>query len=129
MAKDRAKVLNQIVRKIPLFMGLSPSQIDILLKVCHAKPFEAGEVICGSNTDADEMYILLSGDLAVVTDDGTRVAKLKPVTTVGELGIVTRQKRRATVESLTSGNMLVIRMNAFESMLQSGMEVQARILR
>ena len=37
MAKDRAKVLNQIVRKIPLFMGLSPSQMDILLKVCHAK--------------------------------------------------------------------------------------------
>ena len=52
MAKDRAKVLNQIVRKIPLFMGLSPSQMDILLKVCHAKPFEAGEVICASNTDA-----------------------------------------------------------------------------
>ena len=52
MAKDRAKVLNQIVRKIPLFMGLSPSQMDILLKVCHVKPFEAGEVICASNTDA-----------------------------------------------------------------------------
>ena len=33
MAKDRAKVLNQIVRKIPLFMGLSPSQMDFLLKV------------------------------------------------------------------------------------------------
>jgi CheY-like chemotaxis protein len=129
MAKDRAKVLNQIVRKIPLFMGMSPSQMDILLKVCHAKPFEAGEVICASNTDADEMYILLSGDLAVVTDDGTRVAKLKPVTTVGELGMVTRQKRRATVESLTSGNMLVIRRNAFESMLQSRTEIQARILR
>ncbi|MEE2831610.1 MAG: response regulator [Candidatus Latescibacterota bacterium] len=52
MAKDRAKVLNQIVRKIPLFMGLSPSQMDIMLKVCHVKPFEAGEVICASNTDA-----------------------------------------------------------------------------
>ena len=52
MAKDRAKVLNQTLRKIPLFMGLSPSQMDILLKVCHVKPFEAGEVICASNTDA-----------------------------------------------------------------------------
>lgn len=129
MAKDRAKVLNQIVRKIPLFVGLSPSQIDNLLKVCQAKPFEAGAVVCASDTTADEMYILLSGELAVVTDDGTRVAKLVPVTTVGELGIVTRQKRRATVETLTSCNLLVIRRGAFESMMQSNMDVQARILR
>ena len=129
MAKDRAKVLNQIVRKIPLFVGLSPSQIDSLLKVCQAKPFKAGEVVCASDTAADEMYILLSGELAVVTADGTRVAKLVPVTTVGELGIVTRQKRRATVETLTSGSLLVIRRTAFESMMQSNMDVQARILR
>lgn len=129
MAKDRAKVLNQIVRKIPLFVGLSPSQIDSLLKVCQAKSFKAGEVVCASDTAADEMYILLSGELAVVTADGTRVAKLVPVTTVGELGIVTRQKRRATVETLTSGSLLVIRRTAFESMMQSNMDVQARILR
>ena len=129
MAKDRAKVLNQIVRKIPLFVGLSPSQIDSMLKVCQAKSFKAGEVVCASDTAADEMYILLSGELAVVTDDGTRVAKLVPVTTVGELGIVTRQKRRATVETLTSGSLLVIRRTAFESMMQSNMDVQARILR
>ena len=129
MAKDRAKVLNQIVRKIPLFVGLSPSQIDSLLKVCQAKSFKAGAVVCASDTAADEMYILLSGELAVVTADGTRVAKLVPVTTVGELGIVTRQKRRATVETLTSGSLLVIRRTAFESMMQSNMDVQARILR
>ncbi len=32
------------------------------------------------------MFILLSGELAVKTQDGTQVATLSPVTTVGELG-------------------------------------------
>ncbi|HIC56986.1 MAG TPA: hypothetical protein EYO94_06260, partial [Acidobacteria bacterium] len=31
-------------------------------------------------------YVLISGELAIVTPDGTRVATVKPVTTVGEMG-------------------------------------------
>jgi CRP-like cAMP-binding protein len=129
MAKDRGKILNQIIRKIPLFSGLSPSQIDILLKVCQAQPYAAGDVVCAIGTTADEMYILLSGELAVVTEDGTRVATLSPVTTVGELGLVTQQNRRATVETLSASNLLIIRKMSFEVMLQSNLEIQARILR
>jgi len=48
------------------------------------------------------MYILLSGELAVLNGQGRRVATIKPVTTIGELGLITSQPRSATVEALQS---------------------------
>ena len=91
MSKDRLKVLSQTVKKIPLFAGLSSSQIQSILGVCQWTQFEAGTVICAVGSSSTEMFILLSGKLAVVTQDGTQVAALQPVATVGELGVFTNQ--------------------------------------
>lgn len=129
MSKDRLKMLSQTVKKIPLFGGLSPSQINAVLNVCQLKQFEPDTVICASGTPASEMYILLSGELAVLTQDGTRVATLQPVTTVGELGVLTNQQRKATVATVASCSMLKITKTGFEAMLQANLAVQARIFR
>ena len=94
MSKGRMKVLSQTVKKIPLFAGLSPSQINAVLGVCNCKKFESGTVICAAGSQASEMFILLSGELAFKTQDGTQVATLSPVTTVGELGVLTTQERK-----------------------------------
>ena len=65
------------------------------------------------------MFILLSGELAVKTQDGTQVATLSPVTTVGELGVLTNQERKATVETVGSSALLQITRTGFEKMLQA----------
>ena len=57
------------------------------------------------------------------------VATLSPVTTVGEMGIVTRQVRRATVATLEASNVLVIKRTAFESVLSADKAAEARIYR
>ncbi len=129
MAKERVKILVQTLKKIPLFQGLSASQIQQVLGVCQPRKFDAGQTVCATGTPADEMYILLSGSLGVVTEDGSLVASLSPVTTVGEMGMVTRQVRRATVETLDTSNVLVIRRPAFEATLGSDPALGARIYR
>lgn len=75
------------------------------------------------------MFILLSGELAVKTQDGTQVATLSPVTTVGELGVLTNQERKATVETVGSSALLQITRTGFEKMLQANLAVQARVFR
>lgn len=129
MSKDRAKVLIQTIKKIPLFAGLGPSQIQAVLSLCVPKRYEAGQVLCKSGTMPDEMYILLSGELGVVTGDGTRVATLAPVTTVGEMGIVTRQERVATVEAVKTSNILILKKVSLDAMLKSDSAAELRIYR
>ena len=94
----REKLLIQVLRKIPIFLGLSPSQVKRVLALCTHRQYEPGEVVCQSNTPSDEMYILLSGEVCIVTLEGMKVAAILPVTTVGEMGVITGHPRSATVE-------------------------------
>ena len=64
MGKGRAKILVQTLKKIPLFHGLSPSQIQQVLVVCQPRRFDAHKTLCATGTPPDEMYILLSGSWA-----------------------------------------------------------------
>ena len=75
------------------------------------------------------MFILLSGELAVKTQDGTQVATLSPVTTVGELGVLTNQERKATVETVGSSALLQITRTGFEKCCRPILAVQARVFR
>ena len=69
MARNQ-KALIQTVKKIPIFTGLSPSQIQSILDITASVRCESGQTIYAANSPSDEMHILLSGELSVVNDEG-----------------------------------------------------------
>ncbi len=73
--------------------------------------------------------ILLSGQLAVVTVEGVKVATTDPVTTVGEMGVITGQSRSATVEVIRPGNILTIRKNQFDVLIRDDIEMRVQVYR
>ena len=64
------------------------------------------------------MYILLSGKLVVTAPDGTALTTLSPITSVGEMGIITNQHRSANV--IASGKTSVFKISKikFEVLLK-----------
>jgi CRP-like cAMP-binding protein len=129
MPPDRNKALIQTINKIPFFKGLSPSQAQSVISICTPKAFAVDEIVCEGGTESNEMFIFLSGELGVVTPDGIQVATILPVTTVGEIGIATRQMRTATVRATKKSNLLVIKRVPLEQLLKSDAELLARIYR
>ena len=129
MAGERNSALIQIIKKIPVFEQLSPNQVQKLLSICVSKSCEADEVLCAHGTISEEMFVLITGELEVVTPDGALVATVKPVTTVGEMGLVTRQERTATVKASKPARLLVLQKSSFENLLRNDVAVQARIYR
>ena len=117
MQKSRA--LLQTLKKIPIFQELSPSQVQKVLGLCQPRTLEAGEVVCASGTESNEMYILISGELGVIGEKGARLALLHPITTVGEMGIFNRHRRSASVEALEQSNVLVIERMPLETLLRT----------
>ena len=89
-----------------------------LLNICQPGALKDGDELCRSDTRSDEMYILLTDQLSVVTAEGLRVATILPVTTVGEMGIITGQPRTATVVSVGKSNVFEISKIKFEVMLK-----------
>ena len=118
-----------VLKKIPLFDGLSPSKIRLILSLSTFSKFETGESVCEVDTPSDGMYILLSGELEVLSETGGRLAVITPVTTVGEMGVVTRQNRSATVQATRDSTALAIGRQSFESMLRGDKEMGAAFYR
>jgi CheY-like chemotaxis protein len=119
--------LLQVLRKIPLFKGLDPQKIKKIFGLCMHKVYQPDQLICRSGAPSDELYILLSGELAVVTGEGNKVAAIKPVTTVGEMGVITAQPRSATVQAIQPSNLFVISKQQLDASMRDDQAMQAQI--
>ena len=125
----KEKLLIQVLRKIPIFMGLSPSQVRKILSLCAHRQYEPGAVVCQANSPSDEMYILLTGEVAIITPEGLKVATILPVTTVGEMGVITGQPRVATVEVTKPSAILQMQKAQFDTALRDDKDMQAKVFR
>ncbi|HJP33855.1 MAG TPA: response regulator [Candidatus Latescibacteria bacterium] len=126
---SKEKLLIQVLRKIPIFKGLSPSQVKKILGLCQNKAYEPGEHVCDSGTKPDEMFVLLSGELAIITPEGLKVATILPVTTVGEMGVITGQPRVASVEVSKPSALFLIHKAQFDAVLRDDEDMQAKVFR
>jgi len=125
--QDKTKELVEVLTKIPLFHGLSPTQIRLILGQCSAKSVDPGTKVCVRGKPSDEMYVLLTGRLAIVADNAFRVATIRPVTTVGETGAITGQPRSATVEAVKPSQIRIIQKAKLDIILRGQRELKSRI--
>jgi hypothetical protein len=65
----------------------------------------------------------------VLARDGTHLAEIRPVATVGEMGFVTRKLRSATVRAQSDSQLLVLEYLPFKALLEGDLSFQARIYR
>ena len=127
MASNAGNILVKVIGKIDIFKGLHPLQVTRILRMASHKTCKAGLQLCVNDTPSDSMFILVTGELVVVTGDGTRVATIFPVTTVGEMGVITGERRSATVEVSRPSHIFVIAKGNFDRYLSEDAEVRATI--
>ena len=126
---NKEKLLIQVLRKIPIFNGLAPTQVKKILGLCQHKSYKPGERVFESGSRPDEMFILLSGELAIITPEGLWVATILPVTTIGEMGVITGQPRVASVEVTKTGALFTIQKAQFDAILREDQDMQAKVFR
>ena len=126
--QEKRVAIGRILQKISLFNRLSPSQIQGLMKLCKTKRYSADEVIYEIGERSDSMQILLTGEFQVISDDGTVVAALKPVTTVGEMGMLLNHPRSAQVKASMESSGLHIERQPFEHLMSSDTQFKAQFL-
>ncbi len=97
MATSQAQTLLQIVSKLQIFKGLSPTEVARLLKVCASQTYQPSEIIYQVGDPSQEMFILLQGRLKAVGKTGTTLGEIQPGTCCGEMGVLTGLPRSATV--------------------------------
>ena len=103
---------------IPLFKGLSRTQVHYILTAGNLKTYEAGGAVMTKGEISDSMYAIISGKLEVVAGPdqnlnginrpGRVIATLVAGDVVGEMGMIRACERSATVVAATPSELLQI---------------------
>ena len=128
MARDLTPFVAAI-KRIPLFKGLVPEQAMVVLKACVNLSLDARTTLCTYGEPSDKMFVLLSGKLAIISREGAQVARIEPVSPVGEMGIFTGEPRSATVKTLEPSTMFVLSKSLLNHLLRSHPDVELVISR
>lgn len=93
---------------------------DELMRRCQRLEFAAGETVATAGDAADTMHFILQGRVGIMVPTGegrnTRVRSLGRYTTVGEMGLVTRAPRSATIQAEVDSVLYVLRAEDFEAL-------------
>ena len=114
------------LRSIPLFESLTSEERRAIAP--HADEIEApeGTELVRQGEFAYEFFVIEEGT-ADVMRDGERIAELGPGDFLGEMGIVGKVVRNATVVTTSPARVIVMTEQAFRSVARSNPDVARRI--
>ena len=121
----------QDLRKSPLFQGLSDEELQKLMDMAEPISLRAGDVLIKQGELGDSAYVLLKGDFEVQKQSGQSLIKIdvrNPGDVVGEMALLSRAPRSASVIAKTDGEALHIPQEAFEKLLSSSTTAAMAVL-
>ncbi|HEY3498135.1 MAG TPA: cyclic nucleotide-binding domain-containing protein [Polyangiaceae bacterium] len=97
----RRRMLDNLVRTSPILRSVNPSERADLVQRFAIRAFEPGDRLVTQGTHAEGLYLIASGEVAVVhaepNGDSTVVARLGPGEVLGEVALVFRRPTIAEV--------------------------------
>jgi len=94
----------EILRRSPLFEMLSQAELEVLAELSRPRHFTPDQVVFEAGDMGDCLHVIASGEVEVVHRGGSgkekRIALLRAPESVGEMALIDREARSATVRSL-----------------------------
>lgn len=125
----KARVSQSLItlRHIVLFKDLADSEIVRLFSRFKDVGFEDGDVVIREGEDTDPMYVIVEGEVRVEVG-GKAVATLGRGAHVGEMSLLSRHPRSATVIATASTKMLMLQREDFNRLLREDTALAAKLL-
>jgi len=100
--------LRSVLAESALFANLPASSIDALAAIASPLSLRSGERLFSEGESAEHLYIVATGRLRVVIKDRLAglVGALEPI---GEVGLLSGEKRTATLEAIRDSQLIQIR--------------------
>ena len=118
----------QALKGVPLFEDLSRKELVQLERVCEDLEVEQGRVLCKEGEVGHEFFVLVNGKVQV-SRKGRRVATMGGGDFVGEIALVTKLPRTATVTAETPVRLFVLTSREFHAVLDQNPKVERKVLR
>lgn len=114
--------------RAPLFEGLSKKELTELAKSTDDLEVAAGKVLCREGELGREFFVIVEGE-AEVRKGGRKVDTMGPGDFFGEIALVEKSHRTATVTATTPLRFFVLTSQSFWSLLDHSPQVERKVLR
>ncbi len=122
----------ELLKKVRLFSELGETALSALQDALQPATFAAGEDLCREGETGDRMFIIESGEVAVLKDvegeEPIEVTVLKSSDIAGEMGLFGEETRSATLRALSECKAWTLGYDAFERLLESDGSVAKGLL-
>ena len=116
-----------LIRNVPLFAHCSKGEVAEIASIADEVDVPAGKELLLEGDRGREFFILLSG-AAEVQRGGRKVNELGAGDFFGEIALVSKSPRTATVKTTEASRLLVITASAFRALLDHSPRIQIRVL-
>jgi voltage-gated potassium channel len=114
-----------MVARVPLFSGLSAIEIADIMELLRAEQVEAEEVVVRRGEAAHSMYFVAAGEVEIVLD--SERIRLGAGHFFGEIAVLRRARRSATVTALTRTSLLVLDAHDLHALMARQPRIAERI--
>ena len=116
-----------LIRKVPLFARCSRAELKEIATLADEIDLREGKEMTREGAPGREFFVLLEGT-ADVKKNSRRVNTLGPGDFFGEIALVSREPRTATVIATSPVRALVITDRSFRRLLDDAPQVQTKVM-
>lgn len=120
--------VSEHLAQVPLFSACSKKELTRIAKATDEVSIEDGHVLTAQDDRSDEAFIIVSGTVTVKRN-GRKIAELGPGSMIGELGLLDRGTRTATVTANGPVELLVLGPREFAALLDDVPSINHKLLR
>lgn len=129
---DREQSAVELLKSVALFSDLGEEELERFSHVAVPRSFPAGTRVFHEGDDSDACYIVKEGSFRVTREhsDGRAItlATLGPGEIFGELAMLDGDKRSASAEALTDGDLLALPANDVRALLARHPEISLKLV-
>lgn len=124
----------ETLRRVPMFSRMEASKLKLLAFTSELLTFEDKEILFSQGEISDSAYVVMYGDMEIVTgelgtDTEVVAAVLRQNELVGEMGVITKAPRSATIRARGEVRALRIDGDMFLDLITDNPSVALDVLR
>ncbi|XP_067951844.1 potassium/sodium hyperpolarization-activated cyclic nucleotide-gated channel 1-like [Watersipora subatra] len=109
----------ELVRSVPFFLKADESFVTDVITKLQFEMFQPSDIIIKEGTKGDRMFFIQEGLIEILTDEGKIVTRLGDGSYFGEICLLTKKCRTATVRAASYCNLFSLSKEHFDKILEN----------
>ena len=117
----------ELLKRVPLFHGCSKRELEQIAKIADEIDFREGKQLTREGAAGREFFVIVEGT-AEATQGKRKLRTMSDGDFFGEISLITRLPRTATVTTISPMRALVVTDRSFRRLLEDDAEIRNKVL-